>query len=189
MNVQAAAALNLQKIRDFCIRNYPWAYKIAIYSASNHGDVYVDVHNRVCVWKILKHSSPGDWNTWIKYRKINGWNGQSSFFVDFLVWYGTRTFPILQLKFQEIWVFSSQIRKGWYSIWMNLSTRFYCIWCAAHQLIWVIEHVMSTIMKQCFGDLLVQLIGYLHRQVKSLCWNGEPRVQLAAQHAGIHWNK
>ena len=157
MYVQSTTAINLQRIRELILHKSVWAYSIALDSATNRGDAYVDVRVRVCVGGSIQ-------NFHILAIPIDeSHTGAVIFNMISQVLHAVLGPQWCKKIVSEATDGAANMTERHQSVVTRLECvslpGFYRIWCAAHQLDLVVQHIMSTVLKAPFHDPLVALIG------------------------------
>lgn len=161
--VQAVTAINLQQIRNLMNDKRCWAYSIAMDSATNRGDSFVDVRARIHVGTKIENIHL------LAIPLTESHTGAVMFQVvqDLLC-------GVLGIHWwKKLLSVATDGAANMTGRYQGVVTRFeqlalpgfFRIWCAAHQLDLAVQFVMSRVIKDSFRDPLVGLIGYLRRQI------------------------
>lgn len=162
--VRVACAVNLQRIKD--LLSDAWAFSMALDSATHQSRSYLDVRIRVFV-------SKRQWNVFNFHLAALPMHERHTGEVMFLMI--VKLFDVVcpEWKTKLLGVSSDGAR--------NMTGRFAgvvtrlgkalaqnCelirIWCGAHQLDLVIQHVMDTVVKENFFSVMTAFISHLGRQ-------------------------
>lgn len=166
MHVQSTTAINLQRKKEQVEHKSVRAYPIALDSAMNSMEVYIDVRIRVCVGDTIENfhltATPA----------TESHTGAVIFYMVSRVLRGALG-SFWQVKILFVAIESAANMTGRFQ---GALTRFkpvclpglYCIWCAAHLLDLIVQHLMSVVLEETFRDPLVSLIGCLRRQTNLL---------------------
>lgn len=161
-SVKSTITNNLQRVRAVPTDRSTWAYSIVNNRRTKSEGLYLDV-------RLFVHISCGIESCHVLSIPINKSHTELESFDYFWEWrnlwqgsYGPKSFCLLQQTS------ASNIT----CLLMSALTQFeennslvFLIWCAAHQLVVVFQHVMREILKDFYCKPLVSIILYLQRQI------------------------